>query len=111
MGPAPAAAPANQEPQKPADGQPAATQRQSISISSPKAEQNLWNVHNLTVSVNVTPGLGPADSVIYSLDGKSKAPVNATSVVFKDVTRGQHTVSATLTTARGAQFSASPVTF
>lgn len=100
-----------QQPAPPADAQPGAPAQPAIAISSPTPGQSLWNVHDLTVSVTVTPGLEPGDSVTFNLDGKSQGPVNSTSVTFKDVIRGEHTVSASLTRASGAEFSAAPVRF
>jgi len=98
-------------PEPPAKAQPATPSDYNIAISSPKPQQSLWNVHDLTVSANVSPGLREGDTVTFRLDGETKGPVNATSVTFKNVTRGEHTVSATLTTAKGARFSAKPVMF
>lgn len=83
----------------------------AIAITAPKPQASLWNVQSVTVSVQVTPGLGPGDAVTYVLDGQSHGPVEATSFTFDDVDRGEHHASAVLNTARGQVITASPVTF
>lgn len=90
--------------------QPAATQY-AIAITSPVQESSIWNTRSVTVSVKVTPGLGPGDSVTFELDGKQLGPVSQTSATFDDLDRGEHTVSATLNTADGQAIKAAPVKF
>lgn len=83
----------------------------TLTIVSPKPEQTIRNTRSVTVSVQVSPGLGPGDHLSFQLDGQSRGPESATSVTFDDLDRGQHTVSATLTTASGQTIQAGPVTF
>lgn len=82
-----------------------------FTLASPGNQATLWYVHEVTVSVNVSPDLRSGDTITYHLDGKTIGPTQATSVTFKDVERGEHTVSATLNAANGASMSAGPVTF
>jgi hypothetical protein len=96
--------------QRPSPPQAAATQY-TIAITSPAQQSSVWNTRSVTVSVKVTPGLGPGDSVTFELDGKPLSPVAQTSVTFDDLDRGEHTVAATLNTADGQAIKAAPVTF
>lgn len=82
-----------------------------FSLATPANQATLWYVHEVTVSVNLSPQLRSGDSITFHLDGRSMGPTQATSVTFKDVDRGEHTASATLNAANGASLSAGPVTF
>lgn len=82
-----------------------------FNLAAPASQATLWYVHEVTVSVNVSPELRSGDTITYHLDGKNIGPTEATSVTFKDVERGEHTASATLNAANGATMSAGPVTF
>ncbi|MGA9853148.1 MAG: DUF4124 domain-containing protein [Gammaproteobacteria bacterium] len=83
----------------------------AFAIASPSNQANLWYTHEVTVSVSVSPELRSGDSFTYHLDGTTIGPTADTSVTFKDVSRGQHTASATLNAGNGASMSAGPVTF
>lgn len=82
-----------------------------FTLASPGKEATLWYVHEVTVTVNLSPDLRSGDTITYHLDGKTIGPTQATSVTFKDVDRGEHTASATLNAANGASMSTGPVTF
>jgi hypothetical protein len=82
-----------------------------FSVAAPANQATLWYVHEVTVSVNLSPQLRSGDTITYHLDGKSIGPTQATSVTFKNVDRGEHTASATLNAANGATMSTGPVTF
>lgn len=82
-----------------------------FNLSAPTSEATLWYVHEVTVSVSLSPELRSGDTITYHLDGKTIGPTQATSVTFKDVDRGEHKASATLNAANGASMSAGPVTF
>ncbi len=82
-----------------------------FSITSPANQANLWYVHQVTVSVSVSPSLQSGDTITYHLDGQTIGPTANTSATFKHVYRGTHTASATLNAANGAGLSAGPVTF
>lgn len=82
-----------------------------FSISSPTSEENIWYVDQIPVSVSLSPGLRDGDTLTYQLDGQTIGPTNQTTVDFKDVSRGQHTVSVTLNAANGETRSAGPITF
>jgi hypothetical protein len=82
-----------------------------FTIASPNSDANLWYVDEVPVSVSLTPGLRSGDTLTYHLDGQTIGPTSQTSVTFKGIVRGQHTVSVTLNAANGASLSAGPVTF
>lgn len=90
---------------------PPAHQTYSLTIASPKPDSTIWNTRSVTVSVSVSPGLSAGDSITFELDGRRIGPVNRPSATFDDLDRGQHSVSATLTTADGQTITAGPVTF
>lgn len=90
---------------------PAVPTKYTLSIVSPKPEQTIWNTRSVSVSVGVSPGLSPGDTVTFELDGRHLGPLAGTSATFDDLDRGQHSVSAILTTAKGQVIKAGPVTF
>jgi Domain of unknown function (DUF4124) len=82
-----------------------------FAITSPANQATLWYVDQVTVSVSLTPNLRSGDTLTYHLDSLSIGPTTETTVTFKDVPRGEHSVSVTLNAANGASLSASPVIF
>lgn len=84
---------------------------QQLSIASPSSQATLWYVDEVPVSVSITPPLRSGDTLTYHLDGQSIGPTSETTVTFKNIPRGEHSVSVTLHAANGATLSASPVTF
>lgn len=80
-------------------------------IGSPTAEQVLWNVDSVTVSIALQPGLHRGDLVTITVDDKSQGPSGALTATFSDLDRGTHTVSATLQETDGSSMIAKPVTF
>ncbi|MGA9855439.1 MAG: DUF4124 domain-containing protein [Gammaproteobacteria bacterium] len=84
---------------------------QQLSIASPASQATLWYVDEVPVSVSLIPALRSGDSLTYHLDGQTIGPTTETSVTFKNIPRGEHTVSVTLNAADGATLAAGPVTF
>jgi Domain of unknown function (DUF4124) len=82
-----------------------------FTIASPANQANLWYVHEVPVSVSLTPDLRNGDTLTYRLDAETIGPSRQTTVTFKDIPRGEHTVSVTLHTAGGSTLSAGPITF
>ena len=82
-----------------------------FSITAPASQANLWYADEVTVSVSLSPELRPGDTLTYELDGQTIGPTSDTSVTFKGVPRGEHTVSATLNATNGGSMSAGPITF
>ena len=71
---------------------PEAFRYSSIDISSPGAEETLWNIEGqLDVSVNLQPGLQPGHQVRVYFDGNPQM-VNGTSFRLDEVWRGVHNV-------------------
>jgi len=79
-------------------------------IASPGADETLSNVQNVTVTVDLEPGLQKGDKVTITMDGQSQGPGTALSATF-DVDRGEHSASATLIEANGQILNAPSVTF
>ena len=66
----------------------------SIEISSPAAEETLWNIGGvLNVTLNVQPALQPGHRVRVYFDGKEQM-VNGSSFQIQDVYRGVHNLQA-----------------
>ncbi|HVC28969.1 MAG TPA: DUF4124 domain-containing protein [Gammaproteobacteria bacterium] len=84
---------------------------QQLNIASPASQATLWYVDEVPVTVSLTPALRSGDTLTYHLDGQSIGPTTETTVTFKNIPRGEHTVSVTLNAANGATLSAGPVTF
>jgi Domain of unknown function (DUF4124) len=84
---------------------------QQLNIVSPASQATIWYEDEVPVSVSLTPALRSGDTLTYHLDGQTIGPISDTSVTFKNVPRGEHTVSVTLNAANGASLSAGPVTF
>jgi Domain of unknown function (DUF4124) len=84
---------------------------QQLNIASPASQATLWYVDEVPVSVSLTPPLRSGDTLTYHLDGQSIGPTTETTVTFKNIPRGEHSVSVTLNAANGATLSAGPVTF
>ncbi|MDE2235727.1 MAG: DUF4124 domain-containing protein [Gammaproteobacteria bacterium] len=87
------------------------TAYKQFSISSPADKATLWYVDQVPVSVDLSPALHNGDTLTFHLDEKSIGPTTQTMVTFKDVPRGEHSVSVTLNSANGASQTAGPVTF
>lgn len=84
---------------------------QQLNIASPASQATLWYVDEVPVSVSLTPALRSGDTLTYHLDGQTIGPTTDASVTFKNIQRGEHSVSVTLNAANGATLSAGPVTF
>jgi Domain of unknown function (DUF4124) len=91
--------------------QASTTGYQQLEIASPTSKATIWYTDQVPVSVSLTPALRSGDTLTYHLDGQTIGPTSDTSVTFKNVERGEHTVSVTLNAANGASLSANPVTF
>jgi len=69
---------------------PAAFKYESISISSPAAEETLWNIEGvLNVSLTIEPALQSGHQVRVYFDGEPRM-INGTSFQLEEVYRGVH---------------------
>ena len=67
---------------------------QSLEISSPAAEETLWNIEGqLNVTLNLQPALQPGHQVRVYFDGTPRM-VSGTSFQIEEVWRGAHNVQA-----------------
>ena len=67
---------------------------QSLSISSPGAEETLWNIEGvLNVTLELSPALQPGHQVRVYFDGSPQI-VNGTSFQIQEVWRGVHNLQA-----------------
>lgn len=67
---------------------------ESLSISSPGAEETLWNIEGtLSVSLSLSPGLQTGHQVRVYFNGESRM-VNSTSFTIDEVYRGVHNLQA-----------------
>ncbi len=67
---------------------------QSLSISSPSAEETLWNIEGvLNVTLELSPALQPGHQVRVYFDGSPQI-VNGTSFQIQEVWRGVHNLQA-----------------
>ena len=77
-----------------AESPAAAFSYDSIEISSPAAEETLWNIGGvLNVTLNVQPGLRPGHRVRVYFDGNEQM-VTGTSFQIQEVYRGVHNLQA-----------------
>jgi len=85
------------EPSAAATEEPATDQAfryESISISSPAAEETLWNIDGvLNVSVALSPGLQSGHQLRVYFDGQQRL-VSGTSFQIEEVYRGAHNLQA-----------------
>ena len=74
---------------------------QSLSISSPGAEETLWNIEGtLSVSLSLSPGLQTGHQVRVYINGDARM-VNSTSFTIDEVHRGVHNIQAEVLDATG----------
>jgi len=74
---------------------------ESLSISSPSAEETLWNIEGtLSVSLSLSPGLQTGHQVRVYFNGESRM-VNSTSFTIDEVYRGVHNLQAEVLDATG----------
>jgi hypothetical protein len=74
---------------------------ESLSISSPGAEETLWNIEGtLSVSLSLSPGLQSGHQVRVYLNGEPRM-VNSTSFTLDEVYRGVHNIQAEVLDATG----------
>jgi hypothetical protein len=105
----PAATPATREQPK----RPAATQGYtSLSITGPEDGAVLWNTGGrVELVAALEPGLADGHQLWFVVDGKSQQ-ASAEGATAIAVTRGEHTVVATVTDANGDEMiSSAPITF
>ncbi|MEJ2127241.1 MAG: DUF4124 domain-containing protein [Woeseiaceae bacterium] len=87
---APSAAPGEEQPAE----EQQAFRYQSLAITSPAAEETLWNIEGtLGVSLSVSPALQQGHKVRVYFDGEPRM-VNATSFTIDEVWRGVHNIQA-----------------
>ena len=94
----------NVEPSSPDDAATATEQAfkyESLSISSPGAEETLWNIEGtLSVSLSLSPGLQTGHQVRVYFNGEARL-VNSTSFTLDEVYRGVHNIQAEVLDATG----------
>jgi len=74
---------------------------ESLSISSPGAEETLWNIEGtLSVSLSLSPGLQTGHQVRVYFNGEARM-VNSTSFTLDEVHRGVHNIQAEVLDATG----------
>ena len=74
---------------------------ESLSISSPGAEETLWNIEGtLSVSLSLSPGLQAGHRVRVYFNGEPRM-VNSTSFTLDEVYRGVHNIQAEVLDATG----------
>lgn len=86
----------------------------SCAITAPTAEQSLYAVQSVAISVDLQPGLRAGDQVEVSVDGRrlSAAGSRDTSFELSPANRGAHTVTLMVRDASGKTVcTAMPVTF
>ena len=59
------------------------------------------NAGNVKVTVAIKPALRRGHQIVFILDGKASPPLTTTGYTFKNVSRGEHTVSAQIRTRSG----------
>jgi len=74
---------------------------ESLSISSPGAEETLWNIEGtLSVSLSLSPGLQTGHQVRVYFNGEPRM-VNSTSFTLDEVYRGVHNIQAEVLDSTG----------
>lgn len=74
---------------------------QSVTVSSPAAEETLWNIEGtLSVNVSVSPGLQSGHQLRAYFDGKAQM-VQGTSFTIDEVYRGVHNLQVEVIDASG----------
>jgi|SRR5215469_1166960 len=81
-----------------------------LAITEPADHATFWNVHSITVSVDLEPGLQSGDTLTLSVDGQSKTG-NDSSATFDNLDRGEHSVTASVSNNGTTVIAATPVTF
>ena len=80
---------------------PAAFKYESLEISTPAAEETLWNIETiLNVSLSVQPALQTGHQIRVYFDGESQM-VSGTSFQLEEVYRGIHNLQAEIVDERG----------
>lgn len=77
---------------------------------SPENDATFTNPENVPVSVSLSPGLRPGDTVNLVVDGKAADP-QSTQLVLDPVDRGTHTATATLKDSFGRVLCSASVSF
>jgi hypothetical protein len=86
---------------EPATATEQAFKYESLSISSPGAEETLWNIEGtLSVSLSLSPGLQSGHQVRVYFNGEPRL-VNSTSFTIDEVYRGVHNLQAEVLDATG----------
>ena len=99
---------------KPAD-EPEALDYESMAITSPATEETIWNTGGeVTISVQLQPGLQTGHQIRLYIDGKPLPNLrpNTSSLQVSDVVRGQHQIRAEVRDENGkVLINAKPSTF
>lgn len=85
---------------------------ETLAISSPTAEQTLWNIEgSLPVSISLSPNLLRGHRIRVTFDGNAQ-DISGTSLTLSDVYRGVHNLQAEVIDASGRVITRSdPVRF
>ena len=87
--------------EKDAEAAPAAFKYESIEISTPAAEETLWNIESiLSVSLSVEPALQSGHQIRVYFDGEPRM-VSGTSFQLEEVYRGVHNLQAEIVDETG----------
>jgi hypothetical protein len=93
---------------EPATATEQAFKYESLSISSPGAEETLWNIEGtLSVSLSLSPGLQSGHQVRVYFNGEPRL-VNSTNFTIDEVYRGVHNLQAEVLDATGRLMIRSP---
>jgi hypothetical protein len=99
-------------PYQPPEKKSQAKPQVKLSITSPKQDEVIWGVQDqISVTVDLEPGLAAGEQLEYLIDGKSVLTGSATSYTFSKVYRGTHTLEVRLIDHAGNSILSQKVTF
>jgi len=85
----------------------------TFAIASPQEQETVFfNEEGMSVSLHIAPSLAEGHEVVLRLDGVKVASGASTTFTLKNIYRGPHTISATISNEQGEVIrEAEPVTF
>lgn len=85
--------------------------KNTVRITSPADQATIRSGEgDLSISVSVGKALGPNQSLVYKIDGKTVYTGSATSYSLKNVYRGTHVITVQITDPSGGTLTSAPVT-
>jgi hypothetical protein len=88
---------------------------ETLQITSPSQEETIWNTGGqVTVAIQLQPGLQTGHRIVVYLDGQKQAglPSRSSSMGLSEVTRGQHQLKTEVQDENGrVLISSQPLTF